>query len=283
MQKVLYLDDSGTLDYSDKTQPYLIFSGPLLDNTNRNTIENKMFTIIETTKKKIETSIYWSLANSKVKVTNASKMANFISSKIIQDTFEIHTSQLIRGDNEYMVLTKDFRIDIVTQCLSLIKDNNVKIIGVVCHKKDIEDDSKISRNDKNIFMLEKTCTTLADYFDNQLKLNDDNATIVIDAGNHAIKNYFKPYIWKKTDTVISHEMMEYESHLSPLIQLADVCSYIISLHERSSVPNLLKKETDELQKNLYEIIKHNLSLVYVSDIYYPKTTTYNSDSMTTTA
>lgn len=265
--KVLYLDESGTINVNEKKQPFLLFSGPLLDNRNINTIKEKVSHIIKECKNKISNTIYWKMAKGKYDDTTASKLSNFIAKKIIPNEFEIHTGQLIRGDNEYMVLKKKDRIDFAKKMLEIIKDNNIKIICVICDKRIIAQDNSIADDKKNAEVEKRTCTILADQFDLMLKKDNYKATLILDKGNKIIQNTLKPYIWTKTNSNICHEIIEYHSHEHPLIQLADVCCFVIANYHKSLIKDFMNSDDRKLAKELYAIIENNIIMWNVKDFY----------------
>jgi len=267
--KILYVDDSGTKNYLEEQQPFYVFCGPLLDNSNRNLIEDQMQAIIDECKRNIQNKIYKSLTRAGIANSHASKLSNFIFQKIIPGRFEIHTTKLIRGDEEFMVLDRAYRESIVHKVLNLVKVYNIKVIAAICDKRDIANDKSMKIEDKNTFIQEKTSSLFIDGFEKYLHDIDSEAIVVIDSGSDTVKKVMKPYIWSKSGSPISHEVVEYESHLSPLMQLADVCAYTVTLHEKVKIPGLMSSDYAALAERLFDVIKDNVELIYVSDIYYP--------------
>lgn len=106
-----------------------MFCGPVLDNSNRNLIEDQMRAIIDECKRNIQNKIYKNLTKAGIANSHASKLSNFIFQKILPGRFKIHATKLIRGDEEFMVLDRAYRESIVHKVLNLVKTYNISLLS----------------------------------------------------------------------------------------------------------------------------------------------------------
>lgn len=220
----IYIDDSGSRSLKDLDQPVYLLSAVCIDNTYFNDVSDKMNTIISRLKEKIEATMYSAFEKNSYTFGRSNKLSHLLTEMVISEEFELHCSEIIRGDIPYIILDKDDRINTIKRVLRIIDKLNIQIFTVYCdkheftcrHGKSSESDTLLNKR-----MNEALMESLFHY----LEKNDEYACIIADEGNYTVENFTVPYVIEHPNNRISSEIMQKKSYESVNIQIADVCAY----------------------------------------------------------
>ena len=236
-------------------QPYLIYVGPVLDNSNYSKVQQEIKAVIDTAIEEIL---------SKLKKDRPKGYFNnvefaFLKEKLIGDKFEIHTNPFKGGNGVYSFIPYPKRIELLAQLLSVVKNNNLQIYGVILDKEIIVNDQGIPSKSKNDEMYKMALRELIQ--DTSKKLDKDKGFIIVDAGNIGVNKYLKNLLIEDPSYRLMHEIIEVHSHENLMIQLADVCAYVIAVYMRMEYKGL--SGSNDI-KDLYTLIEDNLDIRYIA-------------------
>lgn len=255
--KMLYLDDSGTSNIKDMVQPVLVFAGPILDNEKHGPLHNDMENLIESCRKKISNTIFRNLATPNYRGETASKLANYLTDKIISSKFEIHSAELFRGDNEYMVLGKAIRYSFIEDALKLIPKYDIKVFYSLVYKQEIDKLPDLNDLDKTDKVKESISNLIINDYNAYLKEIDAKSMLVVDSGSDTFQSHLKRMIHSDVSLNIAHDLIERESYKCPVIQLADICAFTINMYNKSQIITMSEAKKEKYTE-FYNIIKDNL-------------------------
>lgn len=224
----IYIDDSGSRSIKDLDQPIYLLTAVCINNKYFKEINDDINKISEIFKYKIENTLESSFNKNTYTEKRAHKMSNLLTNLIVDKSFELHCSEIIRGDIPYIILDKEDRINTIKKVLRIVEKYNLPIFTIYCNKEDFS--SKYGKNNNSEDLLNKNMTkifidTLLDY----LTEIDEQACLIADEGNYTISNYIIPYIREIDNERISCEVMQKKSFESVNIQLADICAYTTNM------------------------------------------------------
>ena len=257
MMHTLYIDESGTYDVKNNTQPIYLFGGVIIENEKIPLMKLFMDDILLRTKNNILQCVQTSIEKNKYDINTAKKITEMIAKKVLYK-FEIHCSELLRGDNCFMIMRKEEREQIVIDILEFIRTNNIKVIVVYCVKQDILDDKSIPNKDKDKALKEKVSSMMWNEYTKFTKDIKSSLQIITDSDNKIIENFFIPYCMKNHSELINGEVIQKESHLVQGLQVADVVAYIVNWHLRVN-------NSEDRKSAMYEIIKDNIIYCNIYD------------------
>lgn len=248
----IYIDDSGSCSIKDLDQPVYLLTAVCIDNKYFKEISDDIKKISEMFKYKIENTLESSFNNNIYTEKRANKMSHLLTNLVVDKSFELHCSEIIRGDIPYIILDKDDRINTIKKVLRVIEKYNLEIFTVYCNKKDFA--SKYGKNiDSEELMNKKMTEIIIDTLLNYLNNKNEQACIIADEGNYTISNYMTSYISDIYNNSISCEIMQKKSFESVNIQLADICAYTTNM----KLMHNIKKENykhKKISEELFEII-----------------------------
>ena len=100
-----YIDDSGSVSLNDSNQPIFLFSSVCIPGLLYNQIKLDMETVVNS----ILNDIKNRLLDICSRENRSKKLAEFFFEKIVSKEFEIHCSEIIRGDGVYMLFDSNVR------------------------------------------------------------------------------------------------------------------------------------------------------------------------------
>lgn len=251
----IYIDESGTKSITNLEQPVFLFSAVCIKTNIFSNVESEMTSIIHKTKQLIKTKLYFALNDNRYTSNRASRAADILEDLLLKD-FELHCSELIRGDNEFIILKEHDRIKIVKDVLNLISSNNIKVITSLCAKEEFrnkhaEKDTKQIEKDMHETIVEQLIDSICKYLEEE----DDCACIIADEGNEIIEKILIPKLKFLESERLTPEVLEKSSNKSVCIQMADICAYVNNMKKRASILEHYNKK--QLAKELSELIEEN--------------------------
>lgn len=248
-----YIDDSGSSDAKDMSQPIFLFSGICIDNASFSKTNKHMEDLIQKTENKI-----FSKLKDIVDIKNASHKKNVIDTirGSLYKKFELHALDLMHGKNENILFSKNDKHSIMSSVFNFIKDNDIKVIIVKCDKVVLNGDNSIK--DVRSELVNRVMDGLINVYNDYLEKLDEEGLFVFDKGNDIIENKFKNLLKTKTDLLINPYVIQEESVNTPLIQMADFTAYVANMYF-----NKKAKNHQELKK-YYELISDNVIVLDVS-------------------
>lgn len=264
----IYIDDSGTKNLKEVEQPVFLFSAVCIKNSDFSKVNSEVSSLLSSIKRKIDSILLESIDTKKYTPEKAHKVTKMIIDRIIGDKFELHCAEMLRGDGAYMILDKNDRESYIENALQIIRNNNIRILTVVCSKQkyiDINPDINID------ILQDKACKEVVNemikQINNYLIHENEQGCIIADKGNDTIKKIFIPIVKDISLERLSSEVLEKESHESLPIQLADVCAYTSNIkcisEIRSQSGNKYKKKN--IANNFYKIISNNIIIHDISN------------------
>lgn len=261
----IYIDESGTKTITDLEQPTFLFSAVCIKSNIVYDLETNMNDIINKNKQFIKTKIYFALHDNKYTKDRAQKIADLFEKISLKD-FELHCSEIIRGDNEFIILKENDRVKIIKDVVNLVTSNDIKIITSLCTKEkfknkqtSIKDIKKIEKN-----MHETIVNNLVDGICEYLEEEDEYACIIADEGNEIIQNILIPKLKSLRSERLNPEVLEMPSCKNVFIQLADICAYIHNIKKRVDILDNYKRKS--LAKELYGLIESNSIILYEKEV-----------------
>ena len=237
-----YIDESGNIDAKDITnQPVFIFCGVGITNEKYCEVNDFMINQVKNLEKLINKKII-----NRLKSNTNFDVIKMFKSKVCNN-LEIHMNELVRGNEEYVLLSSKDKDKIITNIVNFVKDKSLDIIAIkydkrngIINKSDVED--KIQKS------------ILEEYNSYMLKISR-KAILVFDEGNSIVKNKFSYYSKENVRDNICPQILQANSLENPLIQLADVIAYII----RSNFQGNGKYSKNMIKH--FQVIKDNIHIV----------------------
>lgn len=248
-----YIDDSGSSDAKDMSQPIFLFSGICIDNASFPKVNNHMEDLI----KKSENKIFNKLKNI-VDIKNQNHKNNVVDTirGSLYKKFELHALDLMHGRNENILFSKADKHLIMKSVFDFIKDNDIKVIIVKCDKAVLKSDKTIK--DIRSELVNRVMDGLITVYNDYLTDIDQEGLFIFDKGNDIIEHNFKNLLKTKSDLLINPYVIQEESVDSPLIQMADFTAYVANMYFNTNAKN------HEELKQYYECISDNVILLDVS-------------------
>ena len=254
----IYIDDSGSRSLKDLDQPVYLLSAVCIDNKLFSDVSEGIQTIKDRMKNKIENTILSSFEKNTYTSNRSNKMSHLLTNLAIGDEFELHCSEIIRGDLPYIILDKDDRINTIKRVLRIVEKNGLTVLTVYCdksqftnrHGKDADCDNLMNKR-----MAEALLEMLNDY----LEEKNEQSCIITDDGNFTVENYMIPILHKNPHERISSEIMEKKSNSSLNIQLADICAYTTNM----KLMHNIKKDNykhKKIAEELFGVIYNNTKM-----------------------
>lgn len=224
----IYIDDSGSRSLKDLDQPVYLLTAVCIDNRYFGDISEKLKVITDRFKFKIENTLQSSFDNNTYTSNRANKMSKLLTDLVISENFELHCSEIIRGDIPYIILDKDDRINTIKRTLRVVESYDIPIFTVYCDKNEF-----LNRhgkgNESECLLNRKMTEALVEMISIYLEKNNEQACIIADEDNYTVSNYMIPYLRENPSERISSEIMQKKSYDSVNIQLADVCAYTTNM------------------------------------------------------
>lgn len=250
-----FIDDSGSKEYNDMSQPIFLFSGIAIPNE----IFNEATIFLQDKVKELNKLIMdklISISSSEVKNKDVKKL---LKQHLFRE-FELHANEIMHGKKEYICLNKLEKMNLLTEIFDFIKEKKIKIITIKCDKnlfkKNVDID--LSSKEKQKKFNEEIMNLIIKTYEKYLKDINENGVLIFDNGNDLINNYFREYILDKKLEKISPYIVQANSWKNPLMQMADFVAYISNIY-------FSKKENfySDIEDN-YEKIKDNVILKEVN-------------------
>lgn len=246
-----YIDDSGSKEVNDSSQPIFLFSGIAIPN-------EKFIEVNGFIEKKIrETSrlIMDKLVSCSRPDVSDDDIKHLLKQYLFRD-FELHATEFMHGKDEYICLSKSEKINILTSVFEFIKEKEIKVIVIKCEKKDILNNQAINNKDKQKSLNNKMIDKIFYAYEKFLEDNDEQGVLVFDEGNDLISSIFKEKAKTRNSSRnrISPYIAESKSCNTPLIQIADFVAYVCN-----ATFNPKSKFNSDL-KPFYNLIIENIIL-----------------------
>lgn len=276
----IYVDDSGSKSLNDSVnQPIFLFSAICIPNDKFPNIESDIRDILSKMNLEIRTTLIDIFNKADKGRDKSKKLAEFFLNKSLDKSLEIHCSEIIRGDDVYMLLDYQDREKYIIETLKIIKKYDIKVITVYCDKEKYKEKFKIDslnelENKKDFEISDCLIQAVSAHLGEQ----NEQGCIVIDAGNQTINKTLIPNFKSGKISVdkdnIGKEIMQVQSHDSNFVQIADVCAYInnMKLTAQKKIESTSKKKINRANK-LYEILDENniqIDILGSSDSAYAK-------------
>lgn len=267
----IYIDESGVKEINSSKQPVYLLSAVLIDTSKHSKVEEQLNNLISSSKSKVNTVLKKSLIENPYTKDRTEKILKYLN-EVVSDKFEIHSAEIIRGENAYSILSRKDRVEIINKGISIIKDNNLNVITVACKKEEYKNSKTqkdIDIKDIQENMHQDMVKTLVKELENYLKDNHENAFIFADEQNYTIEKFLIPYLESGQVECINPVIIEAKSHKKILIQLADISAYSSNLKIRSEVLNSIGKRSKESLELLEDLSSVN-NIVYIGELEVKK-------------
>lgn len=267
-----YIDDSGTISMNDQTQQIFLFSALCIPGAIYIDIKNEMDKLLHDMKEDIKNKLITICTGGECSKATSTGLANYFLELIIKDNFEIHCSEIIRGDKIYMLFESYDREKYLINVLNVIKKYDIKILSVYCDKLEY----KGIYNSLNPINLEKKknsdmANCLIGQLEEHLNLYEEQGCIIIDEGNLIINTVVNPKLQSGEIALknenLNRDIKQVKSHEYSLIQMADVAAYItnfkLSINKKVELGIKVSKKNKTRSKKFYDIIESNNLIINI--------------------
>ena len=260
----IYIDDSGTSNLNEPSQPITLFSAVCVNNKSLNSIEKSIRWLLSSMESDFNSILSDMIAEKKYEASKKEKIKKMILSKIMGEKFEFHCAELYRGDDAYMLLDKTKREEYIETMLKNVASDDISVITVYIDKaeykdkyKDVQDIQKKSEID--------IVNRLIDEINKYLSEKKEQGFIIIDQGNKLVRKLLLPKMKKETYDNLSSEILEKDSNESLIIQLADTCAYTNNMKLTSDYKSKqgIRDKKKAASEKFSSITKENTILVNV--------------------
>lgn len=248
-----YIDDSGTSDAKDISQPIFLFSGICVSNNDYCKYNGFMKKLINDSDKLIFNKLVRSFELGSRRYNQA--MATDIK-KGLCTKFELHATEMIHGTKVNRLFSKEEKKNILNSIFEFIKENNIKVLIVKCEKLNLDQSLKKDELQKELNI--KMMDGLISLYSKHLETIDDEGVLIFDSGNDIINEHFIDYLPDANSLNLNPNVIQADSKDMPLIQMADFIAYIANIYFNSK-----SRYYDEL-KDYYEMIQDNITLLDVT-------------------
>lgn len=244
-----YIDDSGSKEVNDSSQPIFLFSGIAIPNEEF--IEVNGF--IEEKIKETSRLIMDKLVSCSRPDVSDDDIKDLLKQYLFRD-FELHATEFMHGKDEYICLSKSEKMNILKSVFEFIKEKKIKVIVTKCEKKDILNDQEITGKKKQKSLNNRMINKIFYAYEKFLEDNNEQGVLVFDEGNDLISSRFKEKAKTRNNSRISPYIAESKSCNTPLIQIADFVAYVCNATFNS------KSKFNSDLKQFYELIRENIIL-----------------------
>ena len=260
----IYIDDSGTSNLNEPSQPITLFSAVCVNNKSLHSIEKSIRGLLSSMESDFNSILSDMIAEKKYEASKKEKIKKMILSKIMGEKFEFHCAELYRGDDAYMLLDKTKREEYIETMLKNVASDDISVITVYIDKaenkdkyKDVQDIQKKSEID--------IVNRLIDEINKYLSEKKEQGFIIIDQGNKLVRKLLLPKMKKETYDNLSSEILEKDSNESLIIQLADTCAYTNNMKLTSDYKSKqgIRDKKKAASEKFSSITKENTILVNV--------------------
>lgn len=260
----IYVDDSGTSNLNDPTQPITLFSAVCVNNKNLHSVENSIRGLLSSMEADFNSILSDMITEKKYEPSKKEKVKKMILSKIMGEKFEFHCAELYRGDDAYMLLDKAKREEYIETMLKNVVLGDISVIIVYIDKAEYKDkykDVQDMQQESEIAIVNK----LIDEINKYLEEKKEQGFIIIDQGNKLVKKLLLPKMKETTYENLSSEILEKDSNESLIIQLADTCAYTNNMKLTSDykIRHNIKDKRKAASEKFSNITKENIILVNV--------------------
>lgn len=260
----IYVDDSGTSNLNDTTQPITLFSAVCVNNKNLHSVEHSIRGLLSSMEADFNSILSDMITEEKYDPSKKEKVKKMILSKIMGEKFEFHCAELYRGDEAYMLLDKSKREEYIETMLKNVVLGDISVITVYIDKAEYKDkykDVQDMQKESEIAIVNK----LIDEINKYLEEKKEQGFIIIDQGNKLVRELLLPKMKEETYENLSSEILEKDSSESLIIQLADTCAYTNNMKLTSDykIRYNIKDKRKAASEKFSNITKENTILVNV--------------------